>query len=134
MKSQLFYLYLLISVDIGFSTLSSDNIDESTFYFTELDLTNSFVDVRLIQKLLSTSKTLKCLDLSYCTKMTDAAFKVNKFTCPLEFLSLNYLNLLTGETLKSIQNIPTLKSLLLKGCTRFKNQGYFLLDISYLSS
>jgi hypothetical protein len=102
LHSNIRYLFFILPlfIETSFSNLSSTNIEEINFEqlnkFTELELTNSIIDVKFIQKLLSTSKTLKRLDLSYCTKLTDIAF--SKFACPLEVLTLNYLNLVKQIT------------------------------------
>ena len=64
---------------------------ENLSNLTNLDISNSSGDNDLIRLLLINSSSLKCLNLSYCYKITDDLFTNLKITCQLKELNLNFL-------------------------------------------
>jgi len=65
---------------------------------------------KVCKELLSRSKTLRYLDVSFCS-VTDEAFA--KVSAPLTFLNLQGCSEITDETLEFVAQIPTLRHLLL---------------------
>ena len=90
----LFFYILLSKTDHGFDSLL-DDINRINFdnleNLTSLDISCSKSNDKIVEKLFKSSKTLKSINLSYCSKITDNLFIGLSINCPLEELNLSFV-------------------------------------------
>lgn len=80
--------------DYGLASLTTDDFEKINFAaltnLQHFDISTSIGNNSLIKKLLSKSKSLKSLNLGYCTKLDDDVFSSLVISCPLEELNLSF--------------------------------------------
>jgi hypothetical protein len=101
--------------------IAQSKIEHSHQRLESLNLFGTIGDNLLFSSIMRNMRSLRVLNLDYCTGVNDQAFTLSKISCPLEELHLSNLNI-GDASLESLRQVSgSLRKLVVKNCIRLTN-------------